>query len=408
MKLAIVSDLHIGYERFEEDAYKQACEALIAAAEEADAILVPGDVFDKRSPKPDVIAQAINIFRDISKKKWRARITQFNSSAGSKSYTDIPVIAIPGTHERVAEGKDNVLKLLALAGLIVDASESQVVIELDGEKVAVFGLGGVSEERVREVLQRLDPKPMDGAFNVFMMHQSVYELLPFGEDIIKYADLPKGFDLYINGHIHNRIEAMVHGKKFLIPGSTVLTQLKDGEQDPKGLILFDTKKYTHEFRPINSRKFIVIDIKIDDASPKLVTKHCEDEIEKVIARHKDRPIIRIKLQGSIASGFTSIDMPLRSIVSKYSQKAIVEIDSSKLKSATGGDGIKGLQEGETWGMTIKELGMTTFVSKLKDGKLDSGFDARRLFEILSSDQNREKTLKSALEMLEEFGEKGSG
>jgi DNA repair exonuclease SbcCD nuclease subunit len=401
MKLAIVSDMHIGYERFEEDAYNQAREALFAAAEEADMILVPGDVFDKRAPKPDVIAQAINIFRDVSKKKWEAKVIQFNNADGNKIYTDVPIIAIPGTHERVAEGKDNALKLLALAGLIVDASESQVVVELKDEKVAVFGLGGVSEERVKEVLQTLNPKPMDGAFNVFMMHQSIHELLPFSDDIIKYADLPKGFDLYINGHIHSRVEAEVHGKKFLIPGSTVLTQLKEGEQEPKGFVLFDTKKYIYEFRPINSRKFVIIGIHIDDASPKLVTKRCEEEIDKIIVKHKDKPIIRIKLQGSIASGFTNIDMPLKGIVSKYSQRALIEIDSSKLKSADTESEIKNLQEGAIGGMTIRELGMTTFVSKLKESKLEGGFDTQRLFEILSSDQSKEKTLKSALEMLDE-------
>lgn len=407
MKLAIVSDLHIGYERFEEDAYNQAREALFAATEEADAILIPGDVFDKRAPKPDVIAQAINIFRDVSKKPWRARVTEFNDSGNGKTYTDIPIIAIPGTHERVAEGKDNVLKLLALAGLIVDASESQAVIELGGERVAVYGLGGVSEERVREILQRLNPKPIEGAFNIFMMHQSVHELLPFSDDIIKYDELPKGFDLYINGHIHSRVEATVHGKKFLIPGSTVLTQLKEGEQEPKGFIIFDTKDYSHKFRPINSRKFVVADVRIDNASPKLVAKRCEEEIEKVLSVHKDRPIIRIKLSGRIASGFTGVDMPLKSIVAKYSQKAMVEIDSSKLKSIEMENEIRNLQEGAIGGMSVKELGVTTFLAKLKESKLDDGFDAQRLFEILSADQNKEKTLKSALEMLNEAGKKQS-
>jgi len=401
MKLAIVSDLHIGYERFEEDAYNQAREALFAASEEADVILIPGDVFDKRSPKPDVIAQAINIFRDVSRKQWKARVVDFKSSNGNKAYTDIPIIAIPGTHERVAEGKENVLRLLALAGLVVDASESQVTVELNGERVAVFGLGGVSEERVREILQRLDPKPVSGVFNIFMMHQSVYELLPFSGDTIRYDELPKGFDLYINGHIHSMVEATVHDKKFLIPGSTVLTQLKDNEQDPKGFILFDTKDYSHKFRPINSRKFVVVDARIDGASPKLVTKRCEEEIEKVLAQHKNRPIVRIKLHGSIASGFTNIDMPLKSIVSKYSQKAIVEIDSSKLKSIESESGIKNLQEGSIGGMSIKELGMTTFLAKLRESKVDGDFDAQHLFEILSSDQNKEKKLKSALELLNE-------
>ena len=238
MKLAIVSDLHIGHEKFAEDAINQAREAMELACSMSDAILLPGDIFDKRSPKPDVIAQAINLFRDISKKSWNAKVVSFSG----KAHTNIPVVAISGTHERTMEGKDNPLNLLALAGLLVDTSEATTIIEKGGEKVAVFGLGGLSEERVKEKLNELDPKPVQGAFNIFMFHQSVYELLPFNEDVIHYSDLPNGFDLYVCGHIHTRIEDTVHGKKLLIPGSTVLTQLKDGEQEPKGFIIYDTEK----------------------------------------------------------------------------------------------------------------------------------------------------------------------
>ncbi|MCL5413496.1 MAG: hypothetical protein M1569_03795 [Candidatus Marsarchaeota archaeon] len=63
MKIAILSDFHLGYERFREDAYRQAEEALTRAAGLADAMIIPGDIFDNRMPRPDVIAEAINLFR---------------------------------------------------------------------------------------------------------------------------------------------------------------------------------------------------------------------------------------------------------------------------------------------------------------------------------------------------------
>ena len=127
MKVAIVSDMHLGYERFYDDAYKQAREAFEAIAEEgADMVIIPGDIFDKRNPKPDVIAQAINLFRDFSRKQWPAELDKFMPLRNGKVYTGIPVVAIPGTHERVAEGKENPLTLLGLAGLLIDASESIV------------------------------------------------------------------------------------------------------------------------------------------------------------------------------------------------------------------------------------------------------------------------------------------
>ena len=105
-----------------------------------------------------------------------------------------------------------------------------------------------------------------------MFHQSVYEILPFSDDFIHYNELPKGFDLYVDGHIHSRVEADVHGKKFLIPGSTVLTQLKEGEQDDKGFILFDTQSYTYQFVKIKCRKFVFKNISFENATPKKRSK----------------------------------------------------------------------------------------------------------------------------------------
>ncbi len=397
MKLAILSDMHIGYERFEEDSYKQAEEALISASEQADAILIAGDVFDKRAPKPEVIAHAINVFRTISRRKWNATV----EVKGNVAHTKVPIIAIPGTHERVAEGKENVLKLLALAGLIIDTSESTSIIDLNGEKVAVFGLGGISEERVRETLGRLSPKPVSGMFNVFMLHQSIYELLPFSSEIIKYEELPKGFDLYINGHIHSRVEATVHGKKFLIPGSTVLTQLKENEQATKGFILFDTKSNSHEFKQINSRKFVCVDIKVSGLMPKDIVQKCESEIENILSKNKDKPIIRLKISGEFAEGFSNSDIQLRNIIVRYSNKAYLEIDSSKLKSSDSDKSIEDLREGIIGGVSMRELGISTFIGKLKEQKVDESIDMNKLFEILSSSGSKEKIIKMANELLEE-------
>ncbi len=399
MKLAIVSDMHIGYERFEEDAYRQAREALEKAAEMADVILIPGDVFDKRSPKPEVIAQAINIFRDLSRRKWKASVAELRTDTENRMFTNVPIIAIPGTHERTAEGKDNVLKLLALAGLMVDASESTAVVECDGEKVAICGLGGVSEERVMECIKKLDPKPVQGMFNVFMIHQSIYEILPFSDDFIKYSDLPKGFDLYVNGHIHSRVEATAHGKKFLIPGSTVLTQLKEGEQESKGFIIFDTKTGNHKFEQISSRPFICTRIKLSDATPKQVVEKAEEAIEHAL-KGKEKPIIKLIFDGTIAKGYAGSDMQLRNLLSRYSSKAILDFDTSKMKSPDLEREIEDIRGGNLSGLSIKEIGAATFASKLKEHKYEGGVDAVRLFEVLSKDGSKEKVIKEAAELLD--------
>ncbi|MGD0510210.1 MAG: metallophosphoesterase family protein [Candidatus Micrarchaeaceae archaeon] len=400
MKIAIVSDMHIGYERFSEDAFNQAKEALEKASELADAVIMPGDIFDKRSPKPEVIAQAINIFRELAKRPWKAKVVAFESR-GTAIHTSIPVIGISGTHERTAFGKENPLSLLGLAGLIVDTSEATTIIEKDGEKVAIYGLGGIAEEQLRDALHELDPKPTKGAFSIFMFHQSIFEILPFSDTFIHYDELPKGFDLYVDGHIHSRVEEKVHGKDFLIPGSTVLTQLKEGEQEEKGFIIFDTEKYTHEFIKINSRPLVFRNMEFELANPKAVKEACEKEIEQIIEKAKQKPIIKLRLEGTIDKGFSNVDMPLHSILVKYSSKAIIEIDSSRLINPDTQGEIENLRDNRIGNMPVKELGMRILSAKLKEQKFDENLNYTELFNILAADTKKEKALKEAMDFLNE-------
>lgn len=397
MKIAIVSDMHIGYDRFYDDALKQAGEALERACELADMIIIPGDVFDKRAPKPEVIASAINIFRNISRRQWSAKLVDFRGD--KRAFTNVPVIAISGTHERTAAGKDNPLNLLALAGLLVDASESTAVVEKDGERVAVYGLGGLSEERVLDKIKELKPAPVDGAFNIFMFHQSVYEILPFSDTFIHYADLPAGFDLYVDGHIHSRVEAIVHGKPFIIPGSTVLTQLKDGEQAPKGFVVFDTSTRKWDFVEIDSRAMYAETLELDDVQPSVLLKSCEEVIERSISRGKPNPIIRIKVIGSIAEGFSKTDMPVQSLIMRFAGRAVIEIDQSRLVSEETErrtDEIRGLKSG---GATLKEMGLAMLADRLKSDGFPENIDASELFMVLSSQSKKEKVMEDAAAML---------
>ena len=410
MRIAIVSDLHLGYERFEEDAYAQARGALNRAAAMADAILIPGDIFDKRAPKPEAIAQAINIFRALSRLEWGARVLGSKSQGLDRDdvYTSVPIIAIPGTHERTAEGRENALRLLSLAGLLVDTSEAVTTIAKGDERVAVFGLGGVSEERVRERLKALDPKPVDGAFNVFMFHQSVYELLPFNDEFIHYDDLPAGFDLYVNGHIHSTVEATAHSKPLLIPGSTVLTQLKEGEQAPKGFFIFDTTTGKHAFERIDSRPFIVIRVMADGDTPSQLQSRCDDEISKALAGTSAKPIVRLVVEGTIAEGFAGSDLPLHALSSKYSQKAFLDLNVSALKSRQQEHELEELREGKVGGLSIKEMGMGMLGARLRASGFDSRLDFQELFNLLASPQSKEKVVRAATEYIESIASSSSG
>lgn len=397
MKIAIVSDLHLGYERFADDALAQATEALFEAGKVADAVLVPGDIFDKRYPKPEIIAQAINIFRDMSRRQWAAEIEEYRGNG--RIYTKSPIVAIPGTHERIAEGKDNAVKLLSLAGLLADTSEATTIIRKGSERVAVYGLGGLSDEMVKERLIALNPKGVEGAFNIFMFHQSIYEMLPFNDSTIRYSDLPKGFDLYVCGHMHSSVEASAHGKELLIPGSTVLTQLKGEEQSSKGFILYDTADRSHKFIGIKSRPFFARNISADGSEPKEITLQCDDEIRKAIASAGTKPIIRIKIEGTLAKGAEKDDLALQALYSKYSQSAFLTIDTGGLQSAEIQAAIENVRDGKIDDMPIRELGMATLSAKLAESGISDKINSAELFSILSGESSKEKILKEATRLL---------
>lgn len=397
MKVAIVSDLHLGYERFYDDAYNQALQALTKASELADVIIIPGDIFDFRSPKPDVIAQGLNLFRNLKDKKWQARITKYTGPG--KIFTDIPVIAIPGTHERRAQGSENAVELLNLAGFLANGSEATIEISSGGEKIYVTSLGGVSEERVKETLEQCAFKPVDGKFNIFMLHQSIYELLPFSDDFIHYDDLPKNFDLYVSGHIHNKVESKVHNKPFLIPGSTVLTQLKDGEQNSKGFFIFDTISKSYEFHEINSRKFILerIDLSGKDSEQvkrEVIEKLANDTKSKV----HNKPIIRIVLEGKSNESTKQISIDINEIIKKE-DNAIVELSRGNVENYAMEADIESLRSKSLENLSIKDYGMALFLERLKDNDYKLGVSASDLFEMLTSETNKEKAIKNALDFI---------
>ncbi len=397
MRVAILSDFHIGYERFSEDAYKQAEEALEKAASLADVLIIPGDIFDMRNPKPEVLAQGINLFRNIAKRKWNARVTSYLGS--KRIYTDVPIIAIPGTHERKARDMEDPVQLLSLAGLVINGSDSTVEVDNGTDRIAIFSLGGLSEEKVKETLNLLNPQPVKDIFNIFMFHQSVYELLPFSKDFIHFDDLPKGFDLYVDGHIHNRYESKVYGKPFLVPGSTVLTQLKDGEQEQKGFYIFDTNTKKYEYVNINSRKFVVKKVKVDGKDISKINADVVEVIEDTIKRIETKPIIRIVLEGELKQGYKQVDIDILALIKKYEGKAIIEISKGNVEDKESQMEIDAIRKGAFENMSIKDYGMSIFLEKLKATNYSLSKNPAELFEALSSDQKKEKIISDMMSEL---------
>jgi putative phosphoesterase len=274
MRIAIISDTHFGYSRFEEDAFRQAESAFLDAAEKADLIICAGDIFDSKIPKLETINRAAEILKKVSK----------------------PIYAIHGNHERRSKGMINAPQLLATMGLLKYIHNEVACFEKDSERVCLYGLGNMPDEYIKTAIEMLIERhnPRNDAINMLIIHQSIRDLVPT-EGCLTLEELDElPFDVIINGHIHGATIKM--NGKLLIPGSTVVTQLKKEETTPKCYILYDTKTKTAETIDIKARPFFYEELEFNGEKISEIKAAVEAKISE-LKKKAEKPIIKIKIKG---------------------------------------------------------------------------------------------------------------
>jgi len=369
MRIAIIADTHLGYARFEKDAFEQAERALLESSERADMVLFAGDVFDVKIPKLETLDAAIGLFRKVR----------------------VPIFAIHGNHERRAKELTNPARLLHTSGAINYLHAESKTFEKDGQRVQVFGVGNVPDEyadaALKKVMERFSPE--DGAFKVLLIHQSIKELVPHGKNelSLEYLEtLP--FDLIVNGHLHGK--DILLGGRFLIPGSTVITQLKKDETNPKGFYIYDTSTKKADFIPINSRPFFYEELEFKEAADSDVRDAVRRKIEE-LKKKNGNAIIALKIDGSLKDGMSASDL-------RFPDYDHVFIDNrldAKNLSATLGR----IRELRNEKLSVRDLALKELEEKTR-GKVKS-FDPVELFEklVIGADEtleylNRDKNGKT--------------
>ena len=400
MKIAILADFHLGYAKFLEDSFEQAGDAFSQACKTADLVVILGDIFDTRIPKQEILARSFKLFRVAFEKKWDARLVSYDSRDGRKNYAEVPVVAIHGTHERRTKELVNPVELLEKAGFVVNAHSATAVFEKDGERVAFQGMGGVPEEYAKSAIEALSLKPVEGAFNIFLFHQSMKEFIP-GEGLMGVEDLPKGFDLYLCGHMHTKmIEKLDGGALLLIPGSTVITQMRKEDMEGKGFFIFDTKNREAAFQRIQTRPFLYDELEFKDAGVEEISRKTRSSIERLLKdKEGEKPVIKIKLKGTVAKGLSPSNLDTRSFVREFEGRAIVEVDKD-LESESLKDKIEKLRNLREGKMSVKDMGIEILKDKLKQYGFKSNVDAESLYALLSEEGkgSPDKALKRILGM----------
>ncbi|MFH1785074.1 MAG: metallophosphoesterase [Candidatus Micrarchaeota archaeon] len=359
MKIAIFSDPHLGYARFEEDSYIQAERVILDASGKSDIIICAGDIFDVKIPKLETIKRAMEIFNK----------------------TNVPIYAIHGNHERRAKDMVNPVQLLASGTRLRLLHGSEELFEKDNEKIQIFGMGSVPEEyaetALKTVMQKFTKK--DDACRVLILHQSIKELAPGATEelSLEYLEtLP--FHLIINGHIHETITKL--DGRFLIPGSTVITQLKKDETAPKGYYIYDTQTKKSEFVQVPTRKFFYEELKFEEASEMDIREKVREVIDSIRKDHKDA-IIAVKIDGKLKQGLNNSDIRLDGYENVYIENRLNEENLAAK--------IERIKNARDVNLSIREVAIRELKKKTEE-KITM-FDGADLFEKLI--EGPEKTLE---------------
>lgn len=358
MRVAFVTDMHFGYRRFESDAHKQGREAILAAAREADLLILGGDNFDTPLPRMETIAEVTGILREA------LEIFRSRGIGGN------PIFAIHGNHDRRARGYVHPTELLAQGGFLVNFHNKTMQYGRNGEKVAISGMGSLPEDMAAEGLRQLSCKAVPGAFNIFVLHQSFQEFERIKhEQFITFDDLPGGFDLYLCGHVH---QPCLSGK-VLNPGSTVVTQLREDEEGVRGWLLYNTNERKAEFRPIASRQLHYLPLEFKDAAPDEIRKKVASEAKRLLSETPGC-LVKIVARGTLAQGFNASDLHLPD----FGDSVFFEnsLNSENLKER-----IAQIKLAREKRLSAKEQGMRILRKKLEGTAYSLG-DPEKVFESL--------------------------
>lgn len=249
MKLLHTADWHLGYRQYgmavrEADFARPLAEiGDIAERERVDAVLVAGDMFD--SPRPPASAvQAARAFGERMK------------AAG------VRVLSIDGNHD-LSGGRW--ARLCGFEPLYDDAAP----------KTVGFGdaaVAGIDFCRTQQLLDRLEAyraAGVDLGGGALALHAEISELTvyaaPLGiEQLEPYMDaLNVGYVAL--GHVHNAAGASSSvGRIYRYPGSTEVNDVSELGPRFVDVLSFGGGAWTRESRALNTRRFVVMDVRSDD------------------------------------------------------------------------------------------------------------------------------------------------
>jgi DNA repair exonuclease SbcCD nuclease subunit len=387
MKIAIFSDWHLGLNfgsELEMDSFVQLSQAFTQIKEEnIDFIITCGDLFDKTLPSPEVYYEAIHLLNEVDIKN------KINLESRQNKKLKIPMIGIIGNHEYRGKDYKSTVELLEVMNFLRVIHADSITIEKENEKITIFGLSGMPDRYFKDILEKWNPKPIKDNYNILLIHQSILEYLPFeGDEIASLSNLPKGFDIIANGHLHWSVVEQINDKtKFIMPGSTVSTQNKKIESDKdKGYFILDTKTNELKFKAINNtRKVYYLDLNLKKCDVHIIKESIIKEIEKLKEnKHTKKPFVRIRIKGELKEGYFIKDINFKEIEETYKKIFYISF-ANKIQEQSLKESVEKLKSIEQNKDNLFEISKSIFFEQIKQTQVSTDFDYQRLFDLLYND-----------------------
>ena len=323
IKFVHCADIHLGAnpfsieERFEDmgKAFEQVCD--FAVKEQVDFLLISGDFFHNKVLNPKTLEQAINILEKLK-------------------MANIPVFLTEGNHDM--ETYSNVYSWLQFLSsrkyiylLRTRKSENENILKIwNGQEGAIYqtenfdiiGLGYPGStaakyiEKVDVELEdlinnkRLGDKPI-----ICMLHTGIDRFLTESMGGLKENEIDSiinKVDYLALGHIHTRYENTE--KKYFNPGSIECVRITDNAFN-KGFyfVIIDTKtkKLQHEFKIVQTRNSLALEINIDKYNEEEYKDKIIEKVKEEYAKNcliDSKIMLQLKIIGSAKKGTKNLDI----------------------------------------------------------------------------------------------------
>ena len=302
-RFAHIADCHIGAWRDQKlrelnlSAFENALDRCLQ--ENVDFIIISGDLFDATLPDLEVVQRAVEKIKEVKDKGIQFYLTYGSHDFAPNSVSMVDILNSTGLFKKVVDAEivDDKLKLK----FITDAKTGAKIAGLSGRRLGL-------EKKYFEILD-IGSLEKEGGFKIFVFHNAITEIRPSGasySDSVPISYLPKGFNYYAGGHIHDRLEQNVKDYGLIVypgpPFGATFTDLEDTAQGEKrGFYIIDFDGEITKTRFIETKVVEIIFHEIN--ADKKTVREVDDALTKA-AREVDveNRIILLKVVGALTAG----------------------------------------------------------------------------------------------------------